>query len=447
MKVLVYALLTLCMVPAVKGQQKKYDIFSYTAPVGFNLKEQKQRLCFEKIEGNSFCQIYVWPAQQGTNDPEANFKTDWEHFAAKPYSLTTTPEQQTEQQNGWDVVTGVSPVSKEGLSFIVTVSTFTQNSISWCAISIFNDEKYIAAIDQFLAGINADSKKFKGTAAPQQTNTTPAAGLAVANRGGITKSTTQFNDGWQAFPTDNHVQVKKGGTEVRLYYVDDQLDNARPNTTGVPEYYWNIYIAPYFRVSNPQKWSGVEYPVIYFMEGEAVNKQTGKPCYVAIKIIYEGGARPVVVIAPDQTSFRQLFPHPNDLNRMQGYNKFAITAKDVTGHWSKAGGGGVEYYNAYTGSYAGMSAISTTDEFTFNANGTYSSVHNSANTGGGGTQFAALKYKGTFTTTDWALTATNRVSGKPKKFHAQLEAVKGGFLLVLTDSDYEPLKYILYKHQ
>jgi hypothetical protein len=189
----------------------------------------------------------------------------------------------------------------------------------------------------------------------------------------------------------------------------------------------------------------VEYPVIYFMEGQAVNKQTGKPCYVAIKIVYEGGARPIVSITPDAASYHRQFPHPNDLNRMQAYNKFAVTASDVVGHWNKSGGGGVEYYNAYTGTYAGMSALSTTDEFTFTTNGTYSSVHNSANTNNGGTQFAALKYNGKFSVTDWELLATNRVGGKSKKFFAQFIAVKAGYLLQLTDSDYTPLVYTLYK--
>lgn len=79
---------------------KKYDIFSYSAPAGFVLKEQKERLLYEKREGNSFCQIHIWAAQQGSSDPAANFKTDWEHFAVKPYNLSEPPTTQSEKQNG-----------------------------------------------------------------------------------------------------------------------------------------------------------------------------------------------------------------------------------------------------------------------------------------------------------------------------------------------------------
>lgn len=446
MRKIVFGPLVLLYLPVLlQAQSMQYDILTGKAPAGFIQKEKGKRLIYEKKDGTTFCQLHIWPAQRGSADPEANFKTDWNYFAVQQYGVKTEPEKDLQPHNGWQVVSGAGLGEMNGAQFIVAVSTFTQQDISWCAVALFNDEKYTGTIDQFLMGITADIRKFKGTAVPPavtNTNNTVTPGAAPK---GLTKTTTNFDDGWQAKPAADYVQVKKGNTEIRLYYVNDQLDNARPNTIDAPEYYWSKYIAPYFHVPNPQKWSGVEYPVIYFMEGKATNKQTGSPCFVAIKIIYEGGARPVVVIAPDQNTYRQLFPHPNDLNRMLAYNKFAITANDVVGHWSKAGGGGVEYYNAYTGTYAGMSAISTTDEFTFNANGTYSSVHNSASTNNGGTQFAALKYNGRFTVTDWELTATNRVSGKPKKFFAQMEAVKGGYILILTDSDYQPLRYTLFK--
>ncbi|MBL7746418.1 MAG: hypothetical protein JNM19_03270, partial [Chitinophagaceae bacterium] len=289
----------------LQAQTKQYDIFSYTAPPGFVLKEQKQRLLYEKIEGNSFCQLFVWPAQQGSSDADANFKTDWTHFAAKPYNLASEPEKQKEKQNGWEVVTGVSPVTKEGMTFIVTVSTFTQNNISWCAVTIFNDEKYVAVIDQFLMNIKADTRKFvqPKTNTVSNTNTTP-----TGNNTGISLSTTNFDDGWKATPASEYVQVTKGNTEVRLYYINSRLDDSRPNTIDAPEFYWGHIVQPSFAVSAPQKWSGVQYPVIYFMQGNGVNKQTGKSCFVAMKVIYEGGARVVVVITPDENTYQQQFP-------------------------------------------------------------------------------------------------------------------------------------------
>jgi hypothetical protein len=441
-----YPLLFLLLILSVFsfGQQKKsFDIFSYSAPAGFVLKEQKQRLLYEKREGNAFCQIHIWRAQQGSSDPDANFKTDWEHFAVKPYSLTEPPTTQTEKQNGWEVVTGASPAAMDGIPFIVAVSTFTQNDISWCAVSIFNDEKYAAAIDKFILGIKADSRKLvrKSNPTTQQNN------IPVANNStnSITKFTTNFDDGWTATPATDYVKVTKAGTDLRLHYIDKALDDARPNTIDAPEYYWSKYVEPYFNVSNVQKWSGVQYPVIYHMQANAVDKQTGKACFVAIKIVYNGGARPIVVIAPNQSSYQQQFPHPNDIDPMLNSNRFAVTAKDIIGTWKGGGGGGVEYYNAYSGTYAGMSAVSSTDEFTFNNNGTYTSTYRTASMNNGGAQFGGQDYKGNFSVTDWNIAATNRYKGKTTKFNAQLIAVKNGFLLYLSDSDNSSMNYTLFK--
>ncbi len=443
MKIIVFLLLSFCITSSINAQIKRYDIFTFIPPASFKLKEEKQRLIYEKREGNSFCQLHIWPAQQGSSEPEANFKTDWEHFAVKPYSLTEPPTTQAEQQNGWQVVTGASPAAMDGIPFIVAVSTFTQNDISWCAVSLFNDEKYAAVIDKFLLEIKADSRKLvrKPNQTTQQNNST----VTNNNKSGITKSTTNFDDGWTATPATDYVKVTKAGTELRLHYIDKALDDARPNTIDAPEYYWSKYVEPYFNASNVQKWSGVQYPVIYHMQANAVDKQTGKACFVAIKIVYNGGARPIVVIAPNLSSYQQLFPHPNDIDPMLNSNRFAVTAKDIIGTWKGGGGGGVEYYNAYSGTYAGMSAVSSTDEFTFNNNGTYTSTYRTASMNNGGAQFGGQDYKGNFLVTDWNITATNRYKGKTTKFNAQLIAVKNGFLLYLSDPDNTSMNYTLYK--
>jgi hypothetical protein len=144
----------------IQAQQKKYDIFSFAPPAKFLLREQKQRVVYEKKEGNTFCQLQLWPAQQGSSDPQANFKTGWDYFAGNPYKIGEPKEKQMEKQSGWDIVTGVGVAEIDGIQFIVSVSTFTQGHVSWCAITQFNDEKYTADIDKFLRSVNADVKKF-----------------------------------------------------------------------------------------------------------------------------------------------------------------------------------------------------------------------------------------------------------------------------------------------
>ena len=111
-----------------------------------------------------------------------------------------------------------------------------------------------------------------------------------------------------------------------------------------------------------------------------------------MKIVYvnnQGYANVIVTISPNRAVYEQQFPHPNKLDDMLNANRFAVTAENIVGTWSGGvGGGGVEYYNAY--GYHGMSAISTTDEFIFNSNGSYQQTNNSASINNGGTRFAKI---------------------------------------------------------
>ena len=83
---------------------------------------------------------------------------------------------------------------------------------------------------------------------------------AAAQSSKITKSITNFYDGRVATSLPDFVRLSKAGTELRLHYTDQSLDDARPKTIDAPEYYWSKYVAPYYDVPAPEKWSGVQYP-------------------------------------------------------------------------------------------------------------------------------------------------------------------------------------------
>lgn len=434
----------------IAQQNRCYDIFSFNPPAKYVLKEQQNRLLYERRDGNSFCVIQLWPVQEGGSDPQANFKSDWDHFAGNAYNIGDPKEKETTQVGDWQTVSGIGIAEQMGIQFIVSVSTFTQGNLSWCLVTQLNDEKFGADVDAFVSSIVADSKKFKGkiTAGNNSNNKNndQVSNTTVAVNAGITKYMTNFDDGWLATALTDYVQLKKGNAEVRLYYVDDALDNAKSNMIDAPEYYWSHYVAPYYNVVSPQKWSGVSYPVVYFMEGAATEKTSGRSCYVAIKIVYNGGANVILAVTADEGTLKQMFPHPNDMDRMLGYNKFAITEKDITGQWKAGTGGGIaNYYSVYTGAYAYTTSLSTADDFAFNTDKTYHSEHYSASSGGAGTTYAALKYNGRYSATDWELNLTNRHNGNTEKYYAQFVAVKGGFLLQLVRSDYDVVKYYLFR--
>lgn len=436
-----------------------FDVFDVSPPPGFRAERTEQSLAFKQDDGVSYAHFFLFKARASAGSARADFAADWQSHAKK-HGLAKPAQQQTGAEDGWEATVGTGVAQHEGQPFYIVVTTVTGRGLTYAVVGYFNDESFADAYQAFSDSVNvnparlAPSKgKGAGTTAgsvdvgpapvqqPPERPAAPPAGAMV-----MAKFNTNFDDGWHATVKADWVEVTRAGdVEVRLYYPDDQLENARPREVDAPEWFWGKLVQPGFDVPRPEKWAGVQYPVIYFMEGAGTDRRTGAQRYVAMKVIFEGGAHVVVALAPTKAAYQALFGHPNDLNKMLGYNKFGLTAKDLVGTWARGGGGGVEYYNAYTGSYAGMSAISATDEFTFTGDGAYSSSHRAANTANGNTRFSGTDFKGRFTVTEWAVTATNREGGRTKKFNAQLEAVKRGYLLHLSDSDEPLVRYVLFR--
>ncbi|MBY0372464.1 MAG: hypothetical protein K2Q23_00635 [Bryobacteraceae bacterium] len=429
---LAFGLLGAAMIAA--GQTAEtYEEFRFTAPRGWVVEKGAQYLALKKDNGRQYVNSYVFRPRPSSGSHSADFDFDWKTNGAK-YGLAKPEKVNTVTQDGWQITTGAGNARLSGQPFVIFVITRTGPGVAYSIVHYFNEESFAPDVAAFTSSVVF-------TARPSS----PAPPAAPATRGGpmrMTKATTNFNDGWVATPEAEYVRVTKAGTEVRLYYVNLPLEEIRGQTMDPADFYWSRIVAPGIRTVSAQKYVGVNYPPIYFVEAGTPDGR-----HVAMKVIYAGGPRVVVAIAPNRNAYAQQFGHPNDLDRMLSYNRFGVTAPDLVGVWSKSGGGGVEHYNAYTGTYAGMSAISTTDDFQFNTDGTYSSQHRSANTSNGSTRFGGQDFQGRFTVSDWEVHASNRVEGKTKKFWARLEAIQNGYLLILTDSDYEPLQYILFRRR
>ena len=429
-------LILLAGLGAVAGWAETFDVFTFTVPAGWTVQKSAEWAALKKEIGSKYCDSFLIPMQASAGSHQGDVENAWRIHAAK-HGLIKAETAQSANEGEWEVTTGAGTATVGKLRFTVIVSTRTGPGRTYSIVHYFNDSSFADAVGALMRSVVVNA------AAPVPVSEAgPSGGMLM------TKFNTNFDDGWKATMQPEFVQVMKGAIEVQIHYVNEARDKSRPNTVGPPEFYWSQVVEPFFRVGPSQVWSGgVTYPPVYFMEANAVDKRNGKACHVGLKVIYAGGARVVVVVSPNQAAFNQQFGHPNDVDKMLVYNKFAVTAKDMVGSWGANTGGGVEYYNAYTGNYAGMSASSTTDEFVFQSDGGYQSKHRFANTTNAASRFSGLDYQGRYTVLDWEVLATNRVGGKTKKFWAQLEAIKGGYVLILTDSEYEPLRYVLVQRR
>jgi hypothetical protein len=276
-----------------------------------------------------------------------------------------------------------------------------------------------------------------------KTQTAPATSAQV-----FTFNSTNFDDGWVSTINSDFVQVTKGNMIVLLYFKSEITDELRNSNIEFSDYYWNKLVVPNYNVKSAVRLKEESYTYFrtYFIEGEAVNPRTGKPCYLALNVLVNSGVvTPVLAVAPDKNSYYQQFPEPKVLGNMTGYNKFAIAAKDLVGTWDESSGSSVALYSTYTGNYAGSNSAQSYDKFTFNADLSYSSKHSGASSVYGKNTYFTQEYKGTLTVTNWDLSMTKRFKDATENFHAQFEAVRGGRILHLQNKAASGLQYHLVR--
>jgi hypothetical protein len=234
--------------------------------------------------------------------------------------------------------------------------------------------------------------------------------------------------------------------DIYLFYPILFTDEIRNQDTA--NYFWNTVVVPRFNINSATK---IEDPIpdaierLYYIEGTGSDKRTGQSGFIAMKAVSISGASHVIVaVAPSKASYNAAFPTPKDLTKMLNANRFALTASDLVGKWTGYDGTALGYYNTNTGNYAGTSTAVTSDQFTFNSNGSYQSSHAGAVSNlGGVARVSQAKYNGKYSASAWELTVTNRSQGKSETFTGYFEATKGGRILHLTNKAAVGIQYHL----
>jgi hypothetical protein len=277
-------------------------------------------------------------------------------------------------------------------------------------------------------------------------STTSTSSAAATDNAYFTYSTINFDDGWTSTIEEDWVKVAKGNTLVLLYFPIQITDEIRASNLEMRDYFWNSLVVPNYTIKSAYPLNeSLTYFKVHFTEGEAIDR-SGKPVYLALTVLVNSGiASPVLAISPDKNSYYQYFPEPKNLGNMTGYNRFAVGARDVVGNWSASSSAGVSLYNSYTGNYAGMNYASSTDSFTFNSDGTYSSKHAGASSVYGSTTVYQQEYKGKLTVTNWEMSLTNRWKEATDNFHIWFEVVRGGRILHLQNKTASGIQYHLVK--
>jgi hypothetical protein len=282
----------------------------------------------------------------------------------------------------------------------------------------------------------------------QQTMQQPAPTYNTPGSNGILVSTTNFDDGWAATPLENWVRITKENATAFLHYGLPIPDNLRSNTEEMRNYYWNTLAAPRYQISsvNKPEISSMDYTPIYFMEADGTDNATGSPVHIAFRIIVNNGVGNCVeIVCPSKADYDARFPTMESVEKMPTYNKFALSDGDLSGNWQNTNSSYAQYYNVYSGNYAGMAGVSINDSFVFNA-GSYQAEHKGASGMVGNQQFFQEKENGTYQVSHWEINTTDQ-QGKTKSYNASYQAVKNGRILNMQNKQYSGMQYHLIKTQ
>ncbi|NJL12760.1 MAG: hypothetical protein HC913_07050 [Microscillaceae bacterium] len=402
---------------------------------------------FETINGNTYCQIYLWCMTDSKGSNQADFENDWNSLIANQLRVKGEPKIEKSYEEGWDVTLGIAEASFQNKPLVTLLITCTKGRESFSISSNFNDESYLSQILLFIDKVKVVDKT-SSTATPNQASPTNQ-GLKPSNDGnggtGISLAQTNFEDGWVATPSANYVTVRKNGVEVRLYYPDANVDKNRGGQGRKFEYhYWDVWVRPDFQTGEIYE-RPFEIGRDAILEAPVKNLQTGQQGYAALMLYFENGiCTPIFGFAPSRELLQEYLPRHESFENMRRYNNFAVTPADMIGKWATSGGAYTNYYSGITGQYVGTNTAATSDEFNFAQNGTYTSHHSYYTSGGGA---GKQNYSGRYTVNVWAANLTNRDANDPGEFHCKFEAIKGGRILHLLNKKFNMQYYRLFEEK
>lgn len=434
-------------------QSETFDLATFTPPSGWK-RESVDFAASYVITNNKtggWCRVALYKSIESSGDPQVDFKSEWNNIAAKDREGMVTPTPETTNEDGWTANSGVGKFIWQQMDAFILLNTISGYGRVLSITVTMNSEEFMKDVEKFLNSLELIKPEGQivsnnvptGKIQPEQSIVI----TGTPGNQGISTATTNFDDGWVAQPFADYVRVTKGSIMVLLHYGIEITEELR-NTGDVEGNLFDRLMQPRYTVSNIRKYDngGPCYFCVYFYEADVVEKSTGKKYYAGFRVLTESGvSRCIEILSPSKQEFEKEFPTQEKVAALTGYNKFAVTQADLLGTWEESGGSYVNMYSTITGAYAGMNSASSAHKFIFKNDGTYFSNHKGAFGMVGSMTFFDQKYNGSYTVTNWDITATKRFEGKTDVFWAEFEAVRGGRVLHLTDKKASGIRYHLVK--
>jgi hypothetical protein len=348
------------------------------------------------------------------------------------------------ETEGWKIKSGGGKFIFNKVNAMALLTTISGYERCVSIVASTNSQIYIDAIQTFLSSIDLKKPQQIGTE-----NKVPVKNAVQANTGAkkttFAFNTTNWDDGWNSLEKEDWVEVTKGNIRVLLHYKHPQADAYNSDLMIAEKNAWNILVAPrYSAAANINFKPHASWQSIEFADADMTENATGKKVYVVFfkKHFGNGSGTHLEIISPNRQTFENEFGKYNGeetwdkVEKMAGYNRFALAITDLDGTWTNNFSGMTQYVNAYTGASAGANTHASSEKFEFGAESTYKWDIGVASGFVGSIKFQSAKSKGKFTVINpWQIDFSD-MEGKPKSFNAYFSCLKNARVLWLQDKSY-----------
>jgi hypothetical protein len=407
------------VVPFITFSQitETFDLVTYTIPAGLKKVSHTSEVVSYAItnkQTGSYCQVGIYKSLATMGNALLDFQTDWTDLVAKPHNITTMSDPGKPTINdGWKALSGEGYFDFNGSKSVAMLVTLSGYNKRVSIVILTNTRDYNPVIDEFIGTVTLQ-KPIENDSTTNQS--IPQNNISVGS-GSFAFSTSTFDDGWVAKERPDWVQVSKENTVVLIHYAQPNIRDFN-NLDEKTAFVWNTLVAPrYSNIANlwiRKSWyaDGDFMNGKYFAEADLTENSSGKKVHV---VLYKNGSAGnwLEFITPDKPTFENQFAviyqqdgtNWDTLSVMGNYNKFAVSASDLTGKWTNDFSGVIQYVNTYTGFDAGMDTNSSKENFQFESGNTYSWNLGVASGQVGNIKFQSVKSNGRFSMDgNWKIT-------------------------------------------
>lgn len=140
------------------GQQKIYDIATYTPPKDWTEKEGDGKIAYSRIDGGSWAQIAIYQHRTSEGDINTDFDKDWNELVAANKTISS-PEKTTPQKaEGWTVMSGSGIWQYNGANVASMLTVYSNNKVCIAILCNTTAQPFLKEYKNMIASLDLDAK-------------------------------------------------------------------------------------------------------------------------------------------------------------------------------------------------------------------------------------------------------------------------------------------------